>query len=66
METVSALVAVCEGDPPVTGGFPSQRAISAGFDIFFGVSLNKLLNKQTMLLMLGHVDVIVSIVMCGM
>ena len=26
METPSALLALCEGNPPVTGGFPSQRA----------------------------------------
>ena len=32
--------------PPVTGGFPSQRASYMGFDVSFDVSLNKLLNKQ--------------------
>ena len=26
MEMVSTLLALCEGNPPVTGGFPSQRA----------------------------------------
>ena len=26
METLSALLALCGGNPPVTGGFPSQRA----------------------------------------
>ena len=26
METFSALLVLCEGNPPVTGGFPSQRA----------------------------------------
>ena len=26
METLSALLALCEGNPPFTGGFPSQRA----------------------------------------
>ena len=36
-----------EGDPPVTGGFPSQMASSiAGFDVFFDVSLNNPLNKK--------------------
>ena len=29
METVYALLALCEGNPPVTGGFPSQRASNA-------------------------------------
>ena len=30
METVSALLALCEGNPPVTGGFPSQTASNVG------------------------------------
>ena len=34
------------GNPPVTVGFPSQRASNAGFDVFFDVSLNKRLHKQ--------------------
>ena len=32
METFSALLALCEGNPPVTGGFPSQRPITQRFD----------------------------------
>ena len=47
METVSALLAICEGNPPVTGGFLSQRASNTGFDDSFDVSLNKRLSKQT-------------------
>ena len=31
METLSALLALCEGNPPVTGGFPRQKAGNAGF-----------------------------------
>ena len=47
METFSVLLALCEGNQAVTGGeFPSQRASIAGFDVFFGVNLNKRLNKQ--------------------
>ena len=42
METFSALLALCEGEPPVTGGFSSQRASDAGFD----VSLNRRLNNN--------------------
>ena len=41
-ETLSALLALCEGNPPVTGGFPSQRTSNADFD----VTVNKRLNKQ--------------------
>ena len=44
METLSALLALCEGNRPVTGGFPSQRA--SNLKLSFNVSLNKLLSKQ--------------------
>ena len=45
MEMFSALLALCEGHPLVTSGFPSQRARNKGFGVFFDVRLNKLLNK---------------------
>ena len=32
METFSTLLAFCEGNPSVTGGFPSHRPITAGLD----------------------------------
>ena len=35
------------GEPRVIGGFFLQRVSNAGFDIFFGVRLNKRLNKQS-------------------
>ena len=35
METFSALLALCEGNPPVTGGFPSQRPVARSVDVFF-------------------------------
>ena len=35
------------GNPPVTGGFPSQRPVRRGFDIFFDVRLNKRLGKKS-------------------
>ena len=47
METFSALLALCEGNPPVTGGFPSQRPVTQSFDVFFGLRLNKRLSKQS-------------------
>ena len=34
MKTFSALLVICEGIPPVTGGFPSQRPVTRSFDIF--------------------------------
>ena len=33
METFSAILALCEGNPPVTGGFPSQRPVPRSFDV---------------------------------
>ena len=36
METFSALLAICAGDLPVTGEFPSQRSI-----VFFDLRLNR-------------------------
>ena len=41
METFSTLLALCEGNLPVTGGFPSQRPVTRSFDIFFDLCLNK-------------------------
>ena len=35
METFSALLAICEGNPPATGGFSSQRPVTRSFDFFF-------------------------------
>ena len=45
METFSALVALCEGKPPVTGGFPLQRPVTQSFDVFFDLRLNKRWSK---------------------
>ena len=44
---VPALLAHGEGNPPVTGRFPSQRASNTDLDTFFAVRLNKLWNKQS-------------------
>ena len=47
METFSALLALCEEKPPITGGFPSQKPVTRSCDVFFNLRLNKLLNKQS-------------------
>ena len=47
METFSALLALCAGNSPVTGEFPSQRPVTRSFDILFHLRLNKRLNKQS-------------------
>ena len=46
METFSALLTLCEGNPPVTSGFPSQRPVTRSFDVSFDLRLNKRLSKQ--------------------
>ena len=35
METFFALLAICAGNSPVTGEFPSQRPMTRSFDVFF-------------------------------
>ena len=47
METFSALLALCEGNSPVTGEFSSQRPLTRNFDVFFDLRLNKWLNKSS-------------------
>ena len=44
MKTFSALLALCEGKPPV---FPSQSPVTWSFDVFFDLRLNKRLGKQS-------------------
>ena len=39
METFSALLALCAGNSPVTGEFPSQRPVRWSFDVFFDLHL---------------------------
>ena len=46
METFSMLLTLCEGNIPVTDGFPSQRPMTRGFDFYFDLRLNKRLSKQ--------------------
>ena len=47
METCSALLVLREGNPPATGGFPSQRPVTWSFDVFFDLRLNIRLSKQS-------------------
>ena len=35
METFSALLAICAGNSPVTGEFPTQSPVTRSFDVFF-------------------------------
>ena len=47
METFSALLAICEGNSPVTNEFPTQRPVTRSFDVFFDLRLNKRLSKPS-------------------
>ena len=47
METYSALLDICEGSQPATGGLPSQRPLTQGFDISYDLHLDKRLCKQS-------------------
>ena len=47
MESLSALLALCEGNPFVTVVYPHNKyTVLGNFDVSFIVNLNKLLNKQ--------------------
>ena len=47
METFSALLAICAGNSPVPGDFPTQRPVTRSFDVSFDLRLNKRLSKQS-------------------
>ena len=47
METFSASLAICAGNSSVHGEFPAQRPVTRSFDVFFDVSPNKRLSKQS-------------------
>ena len=46
METFSALRAICAGNSPVPGEFPTQRRVTRSFGVFFDLHPNKRLSKQ--------------------
>ena len=47
MQTFSALLAVCVGNSPVTGEFPTQRPVMRSSDVFFVLRPNVRLSKQS-------------------
>ena len=46
IETFSAILALCGGNPQVNRGLPSERPVSWSFDAFFDLSLNKRLSNN--------------------
>ena len=46
METFSALLAICAGNSPVPGEFPTQRPVTRSIDVFFDLRPNKRLSNQ--------------------
>ena len=44
---ISALLAICAGNSPVLGEFPTQRPVTRSFHVFFDLRLNKPLSKQS-------------------
>ena len=46
MESFSTLLALCAGNSPVTGEFPSQRPVTQSFDVFNDLPLDKRWSKQ--------------------
>ena len=47
METFSALLAICAGNSPVPGEFPTQRPVTRSFDAYIDLRPNKQLSKQS-------------------
>ena len=47
METFSALLAICAGNSPVPGEFPTQRPVTQNFGVCFDLRPNKRLSKQS-------------------
>ena len=47
METFSVLLALCVGNSPVTGEFPTQIPVTRICDVFVDLRLNKRLRKQS-------------------
>ena len=47
METFFVPLALCVGNSPVNGEFPSQRPVTRSFDVFFDLRPNKQLSKRS-------------------
>ena len=59
MYELSALLAICEENPPANGGFPSQRPVTRSFNVF-GINLNKRLSSVEMPVIWSAITLIVA------
>ena len=48
IRTFPALLAICVGNSPVTGEFPTQRPVTRNFDVFFDLGLNEGFSIQSL------------------
>ena len=46
MEIFSALLAICAGNSPVRGAFPTQRPVTRSFDVYFDLRLIGWVNNR--------------------
>ena len=60
METFTALLALCAGNSPVTGEFPTQGPVTRGFDVFYDLHLNKRVSKHPRLVILDATGLIMT------
>ena len=49
METFFVSLALCAGNLPVTGEFPSQRPVTQSFDVIFDLPPNKRVKNHVMI-----------------
>ena len=47
METISVLLAICVGNSPVAGEFPTQRPVTRSFGVFFDLRLNRRVSEHS-------------------
>ena len=47
IEAFSVLLVLCAGNSPITNEFPAQMSVTASFEVFFDLRLNKRFSKQS-------------------
>ena len=67
IETFSTLLAICAGNSPVTGAFPTQKPVTRSLDVFFDFRMNGWVNNGEagdLGRHRAHYDVIVMSIIC--